>query len=151
VKFYESPVDLEFFIKKVMIIFLLVTAGALYCEKNIKVPAVPVKDYELKDDQRKEWNAIRGQWFRNDYREILKKFNLQMNCSDCEYVYITVRLHVDDSGRITKFEIIKEHICRGGATEKLREAFFKYFKNIKLPESLRNLIIETNLGTGLSC
>ncbi len=130
---------------------MLVTAGALYCVKNIKDPAGPVKDYELEEGQRREWNAIKEKWFRNDYRKILKQFNLKMNCSDCEYVYMTVRLRVDDSGRISEFEIIKEHICRGGATEKLREAFLKYFKDIVLPESLRNMIIETNLGTGLTC
>ena len=142
-------IDLLF--PKILIIFFLVSTCALCCGKNIKAPAVPVKDYELTDDQRKAWSLIKEQWFRNDYREILKKFNLKMNCSDCEYVYITVRLHVDDSGRIVNFEIIKEHICRGGATEKLREAFLKYFKDIILPESLRDMIIEARLGTGLSC
>ena len=138
-------------LQKILIIFLLPAAGAFYCGKNIKAPAVPVKDYELTDDQRKAWSAIKNQWFRTEYSEILKRFNLRMNCADCEYVYITVRLHVDESGRVVNCEIINEHICRGGATEKLKEAFLKYFKDIVLPENLRNMIIETMLGTGLSC
>ena len=64
--------------QKILIIFLLVTAGALYCVKNIKDPAGPVKDYELEDDQRREWNVVKEKWFRNDYQEILKKFNLKI-------------------------------------------------------------------------
>ena len=41
-------------LQKILIIFLLVTAGAFYCAKNIKAPEGPVKDYELNDGQRRD-------------------------------------------------------------------------------------------------
>ncbi len=121
------------------------------CAGLFQSEPVLVKDYELKGKQRSEWNGIYDNWFRNDYHQILLKFNLHMNCSDCEYVYIRARLHVAGSGKISNIDIIEEHICRGGASEKLREAFMKYFRDITLPKGLRNMIIETMLGTGLKC
>lgn len=123
----------------------------LNCAALTRSGPVLIKDHELKGGQRHEWNYVKTEWFRKEYRKILKEFNIEMNCSDCEYAYITVRLHIDNNGHIVKIDIVKEHICRGGASEKMKEAFLKYFRNVIPPESVRNIIIETMLGTGLSC
>lgn len=131
--------------------FLLSAMTFFSCASLFKSESAPVKEHELSGEQWHDWNNVKTEWMRKEYWSILKKYRIEMSCGDCEYAYITVRLHIDNNGRVVEIDIIKEQICRGGAVEELKDAFLKYFREAVMPESLRNMTIETMLGTGLRC
>jgi hypothetical protein len=110
-----------------------------------------ILSYDLQGSAWTAWKAIDKDWMENQYWACLKKFNLKMSCAGCENIYIDVELHINAEGRLASYKILKENICSGKITSDLEQAFLAYFKTLTFPESLRNLIIEARLGTGLKC
>jgi hypothetical protein len=113
--------------------------------------STPIIDYELKGDRRKAFDEIHERWMRDRYPDCMKKFKLSMNCSHCEDIYIMVRITIDARGRIKEYVKIREDICGGKADERLERCFMESLESITFPRSLRNMVIETRLGTGLKC
>jgi len=110
-----------------------------------------ILSYELTGSAWTDWKAIDADWMKNHYWTCLEKLNLKMSCAHCENIYVDVELHINAEGRLESYKILKENICENKITPELEESFLAYFKELTFPESLRNLIIEARLGTGLKC
>jgi len=143
--------------KKMNGLILIFSACLLWfgCGKT-QNPAQPdspkrILSYELTGSARTAWNAIDADWMKNHYWACLDEFNLKMSCGRCDNIFIDVELHIDTEGRLESYEILKENICANKITPELEQSFLAYFKELTFPESLRNLIIEARLGTGLKC
>ncbi|MBI4977270.1 MAG: hypothetical protein HZC28_07305 [Spirochaetes bacterium] len=129
-----------------MLVFFFIFLNVIAC-----VPPAIINDYQLKGDAGKAWLMIHETWFRGEYRDILRKHGLEMSCAGCSYIYIDVIFTIDCRGRISGYEIVRENVCGGRASEELRDEMVRYFKSITYPAPLRNMRIKTKLGTGLSC
>jgi hypothetical protein len=143
--------------KKTNCAILIFSAGFLWfgCDKT-QNPAQPdspkrILSYELSGTAWTDWKAIDADWMKNHYWACLEKFNLKMSCGRCEDIFIDVELHINAEGRLDSYKILKENICEKKITPELEQSFLEYFKKLTFPESLRNLIIQTKLGTGLRC
>ena len=88
---------------------------------------------------------------REEYNKCLKKFNLKLKCSSCNYIFIKAEIHIDTNGKMVKYIKLSENICGKKATKEFEECFMKYFKNVKYPEILRSMKIKAMIGTGLRC
>jgi hypothetical protein len=143
--------------KKMNCMILVLSAGFLPsgCAKT-QNPAQPdspkrILSYELSGSAWAAWNAIDADWMKNHYWACLEKFSLKMSCARCENIYVDVELHINVEGKLESYKVLKENICENKITPELEQAFLEYFKKLIFPESLRNLIIEARLGTGLKC
>ncbi len=118
-------------------------------------PETPVtivpKEHELTEEQKKIWLAMKNQWFKTEYASCLRKHNLKMSCSNCEYVYIRVRMKIDNRGRLVSCTVIQSNVCGREASEDIVQCFTDFFKTFIFPQGLRSVTFETMLGTGLSC
>ncbi len=128
------------------IIFLAVLPGILSSENgNI------LKDYELPDSERIEWNSFKDEWMKSRYYYCLKKFNLRMSCNGCVYIYIKGNITIDNSGRITRFNETVSNICGKKISPSLKKCFIEPLTEKHLPPVLNEKEFETMLGTGLKC
>jgi hypothetical protein len=108
-------------------------------------------DYRLKGKKHEEFDKILEYWKTSKYHNCMAESRLKMSCSGCEYVYIIVRISIDRSGRISGYTKAGENVCGQKAPEKLERCFMEYLESITFPPCLRNMTIETRLGTGLKC
>jgi hypothetical protein len=74
-----------------------------------------------------------------------------MTCSGCSSIFIRIVITIDNNGKIASYEKLNEKICGRKADKSLEKCFLEYFKTLTLPPGLRNIKIETMLGTGLKC
>jgi hypothetical protein len=136
---------------KILLLGFAMTVSLLGVTCVSSMESTVIIDYELKGDKRKAFNEIHDRFMHEKYPECLKKFKLSMNCSDCEYIYIIVRITIDADGRIKGYVKMRENICGEKADERLERCFIEYLESITFPVNLRNMVIETRLGTGLKC
>jgi len=135
-------------IKKHLIIYLFISfTYNLYSQ----VDSNYVWSYQLEGDAWKKWDSISHDWMKKVYFPCLKENHLKMSCASCVYIYIDAGLTIDSLGKLTDIKIFKENICSNKASEKLKECFFSYFRNLVFPPSVRKRKIKAKLGTGLSC
>lgn len=116
-------------------------------EENIIVE----NSYELESDAWKNWNTISEQWFENNYRNLLEKYAIEMNCSDCEYAYIDFVIYISYEGKIVKYETTKSNICGDSAGESIILDFIQPLLQYKFPKNLHNKALRIKLGSGLKC
>jgi hypothetical protein len=133
------------------IVLLLGLALAGPAAQQPAEPIAPVKDYELKGEAWQLMNGIRSQWMKNEYRPLLRKYGLRMRCSSCEYVYLDVQLTIDGEGKVTGHKVVHENRCGKPFTDAMRKDFLRSYLALTFPPELRKLVIETRLGTGLTC
>jgi hypothetical protein len=134
----------------IILLVSAVTSGLnTSCATNI--PMKVVRDHELRDNQWKEFNAIREYFLRNVFPRCTGQSKLKLSCSGCEYIYIVVRITINAEGKMTDYTKIKENVCGGTAPEGLERCFIEYMESITFPGNLRSMIIETSLGNGLKC
>jgi hypothetical protein len=107
--------------------------------------------YELKGKAWQDWDSINTFWMHNYYSQCLKENKLKMSCAHCVSIYIDAMFTIDSSGKVIDIQIIKENVCSGKATEKLKQCFFNYYRELVFPESLRRKKIKSKFGTGLKC
>lgn len=107
--------------------------------------------YNLPKKQYEAWQKIYEAWFHSEFRECLKKSKIKMKCSKCEYVYMDFAFEIDGNGKIAKYTILKEKMCRTVFTKKLKNCFLDYFLNLEFPKELYNTKFKARLGTGLKC
>jgi hypothetical protein len=132
------------------LLLLVIGAGAcMFCASDRQMKTV--RDHELRDDQRKEFNAIRENFIRNVFPGCTSNARLRLTCAGCEYIYITVKIAIDANGKMSGYTKTKENVCGGPAPAALEKCFIEYLKSVTFPRKLRSLIIETNLGNGLKC
>ena len=74
-----------------------------------------------------------------------------MQCVECEYIFVRVQLYINKHGKLKKYKIIDENVCGKKISKQLEACFMEHFENMEFPDSLRKIIIETMLGTGLEC
>jgi hypothetical protein len=107
--------------------------------------------YNLEGQAWKDWDSINHVWMKEIYFPCLKENKLKLTCAGCEYIYIDAIFSIDSCGKLYDIQIIKENICYDSASEKLKQCFFNYFKNLVFPESLIKRRIKAKFGTGLKC
>ncbi len=134
-----------------IILFLLISTFTQSAYSQTLCDTVPVNSYELKGNQYKDWNTIYSTWLNSEFKQILKKYNLRLNCGSCVSVYIDVIFTIDCNGKVNDYTITKDNICGNKATQEQIKSFMKYFKLIVFPDNLRNIRIKTKLGNGLKC
>jgi hypothetical protein len=134
--------------KKNLLIFLFI---AFTINLYAQIDSNYVWSYQLEEESWKNWDSINHVWLKEVYFACLKENNLKMSCASCVYIYIDAGLTIDSLGKLTDIKIFKENICSNKASEKLKQCFFSYYKNLVFPKSLRNRRIKAKLGTGLSC
>ncbi|MBI4646089.1 MAG: hypothetical protein HY738_05690 [Bacteroidia bacterium] len=110
-----------------------------------------VVDYNLPHPLYDAYKNIREKWFRQEYFACLKNAGIEMSCAGCEYVYIDVVLIIDYNGKLKKYKIINSNVCARDISPELEKCFLNFFHNVIFPECLRGEIINTMLGTGLTC
>jgi hypothetical protein len=107
--------------------------------------------YQLEGKAWHDWDSINNIWMHNYYFDCLKDNKLKMSCASCVSIYIDAIFKIDSSGKLTDIQIIKENVCSNKASDKLKQCFFSYYKNLIFPESLRRKKIKSKFGTGLKC
>jgi len=113
--------------------------------------SVAVKDYDLEDGARPLMRQIHDDWMKKEYPALLRKHRLRMSCTSCESIYLDVQLTIDADGHVADFKVVAENRCGKAFSERLRGDFLRPFRDLVFPEPLRSRIIETRLGTGLTC
>lgn len=99
----------------------------------------------------REWNPIDSAWMTGEYRAILKKFKLKMDCEHCERILMHVEMKIDSAGKLSSYEVVKSSKCGEDFDKELQEAFMEYFYGITFPAIFRRTIFAALLGTGLKC
>ncbi len=97
------------------------------------------------------WRQIDSAWLASEYRIILAKFKLKMNCANCESVRMDVDMMVDSLGKLSGYRKIESNKCGNEFDKKLEDAFMAYFYNITFPAVFRKHIFAVTLGTVLKC
>jgi|GEM_PF-1589712 len=123
----------------------------LKCSTHEKKENLVQWDYKLKGKSYKEFRAIKDNWMRINYRKILKKYSISLNCSNCEYAYIIVILNIADNGSVTEVSFVDSNVCGKKASAKIINDFVDYFKKVLYPPSLRGKKVKTRIGGGLKC
>jgi hypothetical protein len=134
-------------IKFILLILFFSSIGNIIAQKD----TIPLWSYELEGQAWKDWDSINKVWMKNTYFPCLKENKLKMNCANCVYIYFDAIFDIDSYGKLIDIQIIKENICSRKASEKLKNCFFNYFRNLVFPESLRKKKIKSKFGTGLKC
>jgi hypothetical protein len=134
-------------IKILMFVLLFFSINNIIAQKD----TIPIWSYELEGQAWHDWDSINRSWMKNTYFPCLKENKLKMSCAKCVYIYIDAIFGIDSSGKLIDIQILKENICSGKASEKLKNCFFNSFKNMVFPESLRKKKIKSKFGTGLKC
>jgi hypothetical protein len=98
-----------------------------------------------------DWKSIKDDWMKNHYGACLEKFKLKMSCAQCANIHVDAELRIDAQGRLESHKILKSNICSESISPDLEKAFLDYFRELRFPISLRSLILEARLGTGLKC
>ncbi len=107
--------------------------------------------YQLEGEAWQNWDSINDVWMNQVYFQCLKANKLKMSCAHCSSIYIDAGFTIDGSGKLIDIKIFKEKICAEKASEKLKQCFFGYYKNLVFPKALHNRKIYVKLGTGLKC
>ncbi len=139
----------------IILFVLLVSAAGLSCRSSSTSPHKNrdriIDAYKLPGPAFVQWIKLKEKWFGEVYRPALKKHGIRLNCSDCEYAYIRVVIHIDSEGRLFRIDRVKENICGKPAGEKLFRDFTDHFRKITFPLHLRGYSVRVTLGTGLKC
>jgi hypothetical protein len=132
---------------------LLPLVLALLCAApSAAAPAsAAIKDDELEDGARPLMRQIHDDWMKKDYPALLRKHRLRMSCASCESIFLDVQLTIDGDGRVAEARVVKENRCGRAFSERMRRDFLRPLREIVFPEPLRGRVIETRLGTGLTC
>ncbi len=137
--------------------FLFTILILLFCNTTYSqnITAFPVdtiiKTHDLNTQQWHVWDSISNYWLKNEYTACLKKNNLKLSCGHCESIYLVVNLYINNDGKLSKYDIVKDKVCGSKATTKLKNCFLNYFNTIVFPPPLRNINIQAHLGNGLKC
>jgi hypothetical protein len=119
--------------------------------KNEKKPDSVTFDYLLKKPGLEEWNKAVDSWKSKDMFACYEKSGIKIECSGCTNATMTVDFYIGKSGKIEKYNVIKENFCGDKSNEKLKQCFIKYFLTVVFTESLRNKTIRATLGRSLKC
>jgi len=123
-----------------------------FCQNDNPLPTdTIIKTHDLNNEQWQIWDSISDYWLKNEFQNCLKKNKLKLSCGYCASVYLTVNLFIDNEGKLSKYEIVKERVCGANASTQLKKCFFEYFETIVFPAPLRNINIQVQIGNGLKC
>jgi hypothetical protein len=122
----------------------------LFCKGYSQTDSIP-KHYELKGLAYKQADSIQDVWMTTHYPVVLKKNKLKMTCAHCSNIFMDVIFKIRADGRAQDWLTVNSNKCGEKFSAKLEEDFLIFFENFIFPPSLRNLIFEWRLGTGLSC
>jgi len=132
-------------------LLLAIICVSLFSNIYAQNDSIPLWSYELKGEAWHDWDSINSFWMHNYYSPCLRENKLKMSCASCVYIYIDALFEIDSVGKLIDIQVLKENVCSMKASEKLKQCFFKYFKELVFPESLRRKKIKSKFGTGLKC
>jgi len=143
---------MKLFILTYISVFIVLMPLCLNAQKTDSLkPDSVIKTSDLKYEQWKAWDSISDYWLKNEFPQCLKKNNLKLSCSGCESIYLVVNFYIDNDGKLSSYEIVKDKACGKAATHSLKKCFLLYFNNLVFPPLLRNIYLQVYLGNGLKC
>lgn len=110
-----------------------------------------IKEYELPDPGKKQWDIIKSEWMKTEYSACLKKYKLKMNCDGCSYIYMKAEVTINSEGKLSSYKKTGENVCGRKMSPELQKCFMKPLEMQDFPEALKGTTFEVMLGTGLKC
>lgn len=101
--------------------------------------------------ERHHWNNLRENFIKHRYKEILKRYSLELTCDGCSAVFLDVSLSVDALGQAHIHSVDRAKACGREFPPAMRGEFLAYLKAYTYPATLRGTSVKLRLGTGLSC
>jgi hypothetical protein len=99
----------------------------------------------------RDWHKIDSAWMYGQYHKILQRYDLHMNCANCEDVLMEVEMTINSDGRLKDHRIIRSDKCGADFDKALENAFMDWFYDLQFPDVFRNSRFKVQLGTGLKC
>jgi hypothetical protein len=110
-----------------------------------------IKEYELPDAEKNNWDIIKSEWMKTEYSACLKKYKLKMNCGGCSCIYMKAMVTINSDGKLSGWKKTGENVCGGKISRELENCFMEPLKKHVYPEILKGTTFEVMLGTGLKC
>jgi hypothetical protein len=100
------------------------------------------KDAELK--------ALKND-FQQQFSKCIAENKIKISCRGCEGGYFTVELVIDTAGKLTSWTILKQLLCGGNLSSKMKDCLLGYLQSLTYPPALRGKKIELNASRLLKC
>lgn len=110
-----------------------------------------IKHYELKGRAHEQADSILNEFMKYEYPNLLKKYHLKMNCSNCSAIFMDVVFFIEPDGHIVDYVVLNSKKCSVEFDEEMQADFVFFFVQINFPHSLRSLHLQYRLGTSLKC
>ncbi|MBL4703824.1 MAG: hypothetical protein JKY54_04845 [Flavobacteriales bacterium] len=107
--------------------------------------------YDLDSVQRETWDIIKQDWDQKIYIPVLEKSGITISCDDCTGIRYRVNLHIDEDGRLIKYDILNAIYCATDPPEGFEEDLLNYFTTVNFGDLVSNLVLEAHLGALLKC
>ncbi len=132
-----------------MLALICSTALAAAPESIVEAPYQP--DYAKGLPERQLWKQLRDSFMRNKYRDLLKKYGLELSCDGCSAVYLDVAFSVGVGGEVRIHHVDAAKACGREFPEAMRKDFLHFLKLYPYPAGLHGTSVRLRLGSGLSC
>lgn len=134
---------------KLLCLALLVPCWLIAAAEIVDAPYEP--DYAKGYAERHHWKNLRENFIKHRYREILKRYSIELSCDGCSAVFLDVSLSVDALGQAHIHSVDRAKACGREFPPAMRGEFLAYLKSYTYPAILRGTSVKLRLGTGLSC
>lgn len=103
-----------------------------------------------------DWNDMMEEWRHDDFQKsCLDQNNFVQDCVDCADIIVVVTFRVDNDGRISSLTEVEDAIdCPQRSPEELlglKKNLMNSFSKLRIPESLRNRILNVPIGQSTLC
>ena len=132
-----------------LFILLFYTTVLAAPEKIVEAPYQP--DYAKGLPERQLWKQVRDSFIKHKYRDLLKKYGLELSCNGCRAVYLDVAFSVGLAGEVRIHHIEAAKACGRDFPEAMRKDFLHFLKIFPYPAGLYGTSVRLRLGSGLSC
>ena len=132
-----------------LLALLLSTALAAAPESIVEAPFQP--DYAKGLPERHLWKQLRDSFLRHKYRDLLKKYGLELSCNGCSAVYLDVAFSVSVGGEVRIHHVDAAKACGKDFPEAMRKDFLHFLRIYPYPAGLHGTSVRLRLGSGLSC
>lgn len=134
--------------KQAVLLALLFTS--FFCGSAQNNAADTLQRYTLSPEQKSAWDSIEVSWTRKYFNTFLKRNNIKINCGACTGIYMDVVLTINKEG-YANADITKHVRCGGRLSEKQITYFKNSFSQLLFPPSMRNVILNVQVGRYLKC
>jgi len=135
--------------------FSIILSAQEVVEEKINGDTI-VFDYQLTELKYTAWLKIKQNWTRKDFQEVIKENKIKMGCggisnNECESLYVDVILKINEKGKLEYYKLLNGKKCGESITKPFEIRMMRNFFKIEFPEELRNLKLQTRLGSALKC